>query len=215
MFISLLALFLFYEFIYNYFPKNYSWYMLHFIVNIITILTVYDDIWRVFTLKDKIDKLEPSGGLFNISNPLLFLDCLISGLHLFHIKYSLKKDDWMHHIFMTISLNICLVYLKPIFATCLLFFMNGLPGGIDYFLLMQVKRNKISSLQEKNINTYLNNYIRAPGILILTGFILPVVQINILTLYCIFTSYINAVYYNREVCVNYGEKLERLTHVAT
>ena len=44
--------------------------------------------------------------------------------------------------------------------------MNGLPGGIDYYLLIQVKRGKIKSIEEKKINTYLNNYIRAPGILL-------------------------------------------------
>ena len=48
--------------------------------------------------------------------------------------------------------------------------MNGLPGGIDYLLLILVKIGKIKSIEEKRINTYLNNYIRAPGILILIGF---------------------------------------------
>lgn len=206
MFITCFLIFFFYEVIYNTFSKNYSWYLIHLIVNTIAVLTVYEDIWNVFTVKNTIDNLEPTGGLFKISNPLLFLNCLISSLHLFHIKYALKMEDWMHHIFMTITLNICFFYLKPIFATCFIFFMNGLPGGIDYYLLIQVKRGKIKSIQEKKINTYLNNYIRAPGILIIIGLILPVLEINLLNLYCIFTTFMNAVYYNREVCVNYGIK---------
>ena len=195
-----------YEIIYKYVPREYSWYFMHLIVNFIAVLVVYEDIWTVFTIQDKIENIEPSGGLLKVENPIIFLDCLITSLHLFHMKYALRKDDYVHHTFMTLALNLCVLYFKPIFATCLIFFMNGLPGGIDYFLLILVKKGKIKSIEEKRINTYLNNYLRAPGILILIGFIIPVLDVNFASAFCIFSSFFNAVYYAREVGINYGIK---------
>lgn len=195
-----------YELIYKYVSREYSWYLMHLIVNFIAVLVVYEDIWRVFTIQDRIENIEPSGGLLGVSNPIIFLDCLITSLHLFHMKYALRTDDYIHHSFMTLALNLCVIYFKPIFATCLIFFMNGLPGGIDYLLLILVKTGKIESIEEKRINTYLNNYLRAPGILILLGFIMPALHVNIASAFCIFSSYFNAVYYARQVGVNYGIK---------
>ncbi len=198
--------FLSYEIIYKYLQRSYSWYFMHLIVNFIAVLVVYNDVWRVFTIQDRIENIQPSGGVLKLENPIIFLDCLITSLHLFHIKYALRKEDYVHHIFMISALNLCVVYFKPIFATCLIFFMNGLPGGIDYLLLILVKIGKIKSIEEKRINTYLNNYIRAPGILILIGFIVPALEISIASSFCIFSSFFNAVYYAREVGVNYGIK---------
>tara|TARA_B100000900_G_C20474086_1_gene672630 strand:+ start:87 stop:407 length:321 start_codon:yes stop_codon:yes gene_type:complete len=48
-------------------------------------------------------------------------------------------------------------------AALVYFFSSGLPGGIDYLLLTLVKNNKINRLTEKNINSYLNVYIRMSG----------------------------------------------------
>lgn len=209
--IIIVPILIFYQLIYYYLPQSYNWYLLHTIVNFIALITVYEDIWNIFTLKDSIDKLEPTGGLLRLKEPIVFLECLISGLHIFHIRYAPKYEDYVHHILMSITLHICTTTLRPIFATSLIFFMNGLPGGIDYFLLIQVKRNVISSIVEKRINTYLNNYVRAPGILILIGFIMPVLEINIYTCFCLLTCFFNAVYYNREVCVNYGRKSKSMS----
>ena len=50
----------------NNFSKNYSWYLIHLIVNSVAVLTVYEDIWNVFTIKNTIDNIEPTGGLFKI-----------------------------------------------------------------------------------------------------------------------------------------------------
>ena len=46
----------------------------------------------------------------------------------------------------------------------LLFFMTGLPGGLDYALLAAVKQGWLPPLREKAINAKINTYVRAPGL---------------------------------------------------
>jgi hypothetical protein len=46
-----------------------------------------------------------------------------------------------------------------------LFFLCGLPGGLDYYLMYLVERQRLSKLTEKYYNTALNTWIRAPGII--------------------------------------------------
>ncbi len=53
--------------------------------------------------------------------------------------------------------------LKSIISSFALFFLTGLPGAIDYMLLYLVKINKVNSVTEKKIYTYLSTYIREPG----------------------------------------------------
>ena len=51
-----------------------------------------------------------------------------------------------------------------------MFFLTGLPGCIDYFLLGLVKLNILDKLKEKQINVYINNWIRGPGCVIGSAF---------------------------------------------
>merc|ERR1711935_516630 len=48
------------------------------------------------------------------------------------------------------------------------FFISGMPGGIDYFLLGLLKLGLISPLCEKRVNSSLNVWLRVPGILLST-----------------------------------------------
>jgi hypothetical protein len=43
-----------------------------------------------------------------------------------------------------------------------LFFICGVPGGIDYAMLVAVKMNMMKPIREKKINVHLNTWIRAP-----------------------------------------------------
>eukprot|EP01104_Vermistella_antarctica_P020410 TRINITY_DN8714_c0_g1_i1.p1 TRINITY_DN8714_c0_g1~~TRINITY_DN8714_c0_g1_i1.p1 ORF type:complete len:113 (+),score=19.56 TRINITY_DN8714_c0_g1_i1:177-515(+) len=49
--------------------------------------------------------------------------------------------------------------------------MCGLPGGIDYFLLVLVKHGLIDKMTEKDINRFLNLLIRWPG-MFLAGYLM-------------------------------------------
>eukprot|EP01130_Rhizamoeba_saxonica_P013257 TRINITY_DN5638_c0_g1_i3.p1 TRINITY_DN5638_c0_g1~~TRINITY_DN5638_c0_g1_i3.p1 ORF type:complete len:134 (+),score=15.66 TRINITY_DN5638_c0_g1_i3:114-515(+) len=45
------------------------------------------------------------------------------------------------------------------------FFSSGLPGGLDYLMLVLVKLGFMESIQEKKINSIIQSWIRAPGCL--------------------------------------------------
>jgi hypothetical protein len=90
---------------------------------------------------------------------------VIASLHVFHLVFCrpLPFVEWLHHLVMIVLMLPLAVALNP---GHLLghgaFFASGLPGGIDYFMLVLVKLNLISSLQEKSANSFIQTYLRAP-----------------------------------------------------
>lgn len=79
----------------------------------------------------------------------------IYALHLYHIVFyrPLVFIDWLHHLVMV-------VVMLPL-AYCLVpghllghgaFYSSGLPGGIDYLMLVMVKRGWMKSIDEKSYN---------------------------------------------------------------
>lgn len=90
----------------------------------------------------------------------------IFACHLHHILWyqPLPAVDWVHH-FVMIVIMLPLAYgLQP---GALLghgaFFASGLPGGIDYAMLVAVKQGWMESMTEKRINKTIQLWIRAPG----------------------------------------------------
>lgn len=57
-------------------------------------------------------------------------------------------------------------------ANLYFFFICGLPGAIDYFLLGLVKIERINRLTEKRINNALNLWLRGPGLTLVFAFAL-------------------------------------------
>lgn len=101
---------------------------------------------------------------------------IIYGLHFYHMLVYYKKmrfDDWLHHGLM-IGVALPLTELLP--QTSILghsmFFINGLPGMIDYTLLFLVRNNYIAKSTEKSVNRLLNIWVRCPGCVATTCFIL-------------------------------------------
>lgn len=92
---------------------------------------------------------------------------LVFALHFYHvIRYwqKLRYDDWLHHILMIgIGLPIGWVTDSNSLLGYSLFFMTGLPGGIDYVLLFLVRNGWLQKETEKNINAWMNTWIRSPG----------------------------------------------------
>ena len=58
----------------------------------------------------------------------------------------------------------CGTTCRGLAGNILCFFISGLPGMIDYFLLALYKDRLISSLTEKRINLSINVWLRSPGI---------------------------------------------------
>jgi hypothetical protein len=94
--------------------------------------------------------------------------CAIFALHLFHIAFfrPLPPVDWLHHSIMVILMLPLGYALQP--GPLLghgAFFTSGLPGGIDYFMLVLVKNKCINSMTEKYYNSIIQLWIRCPGCL--------------------------------------------------
>lgn len=138
-------------------------------------------------------------------------------LHFYHALFfnNLVAIDWIHHILM-ISIGIGSYFCPSsvIIATNgLLFFLNGLPGGIDYILLVLVKYKLIRPIREKELNSYLNIWIRSPGVLIGTyNMYLTTVYANYRPYWYTATLIViiliwNAQYFTYRVIGNYFAKL--------
>jgi hypothetical protein len=191
------------------------WYLIHALANTYVVVYGFNNIINCF--KDPFSIINK-----NFTNTLL-LDFVI-GLHLYHIFTSfnnLRIVDWIHHLVSCIlvgysSLLIGNTYL----VNYILFFLCGLPGGIDYYLLTLEKYNIINKIVEKRINVYLNICIRLPGILfaLFMTYLNYIYNINDKYSYCdhiiviIIMNFnlINAIYFTIDVCINYGYNLRVL-----
>ena len=110
------------------------WYFIHFIANMIIVSNTYDNVYYAFLEPKNIMNLPFSN--FNINFTM--------ALHIFHIYTSRNKltlTDWIHHLVSCIFVcTFALYFVKNSIIDYLLFFMCGLPGGIDYFLLYLTKK---------------------------------------------------------------------------
>ena len=141
------------------------------------------------------------------------LGCTL-GLHLYHIIVSfdtLTIVDWLHHLISNVVMVfIGIYYINIPVWNCGCFFMCGLPGGIDYFLLFLTKLKIINRNTEKYYNVYLNNWLRSPGImycalLLHIGYITRKIDASPSVIYMsIFAIVFNAIYFAERVTINYG-----------
>lgn len=136
------------------------WFILHTIANILVIYYVWDDCKNMFIDPIKAFDRIPYYDALNIT----------VALHFYHAMFfkNLTTIDWLHHVLMISIAIISYNCPSPVIITtnALLFFLNGLPGGVDYFLLTLLKYKIIRPIKEKELNSYLNIWIRSPGIII-------------------------------------------------
>ena len=133
------------------------WYILHFIANFIVCVVTFNDVINIIVDPLNVQLKEHTAG-----NVLM-------ALHLYHMIMfkNIQIVDWVHHIVMLTILTFTYSFKAGTYvANYNMFFLSGLPGGIDYFMLTLVKYGKMSNLQEKYINCKLNIWIRGPGIIV-------------------------------------------------
>lgn len=143
--------------------ENHRWCVIHSIANFFIMCM---SLRGMITMISSDQYILDNTHSFDLNSSIIVL-----AIHIYHIAY-FQIDQlslWMHHIIMT------LVQLMPFFndqdqsflmlTDYMLFFLCGLPGMIDYHCMNLVYSGKMSKLREKEINNYLNTYIRAPGIL--------------------------------------------------
>lgn len=181
--------------------KN-PYYLIHTIINGVITYQIFPVIKTIYFDFQNSDNIETD------INPMLL--CL--SLHIYHIihyRKSIDFQDYIHHI-PTISILCYSLFISdyngPVIAH-ILFYLCGLPGGIDYLLLFLVRNGIINRLTEKKVNTYLNLLIRYPGSVISSFITIVYSQYNQISLFgCIITSlftFVNGAYYTNRVMESY------------
>lgn len=184
-----------------------KYYLIHFINNMFITFYTYRNILECLTDIYKFQEYT--------TNPQTII--ITFALHVYHIiSYfdKLRFDDWLHHILMiAIVVPVGIFMNSGSLLGCGLFFLSGLPGGIDYLLLFLVRNKIIDRMLEKYINTYLNIWIRCPGCifhatistLTLIKFADNYSYFNLISGFlCVFIIFWNGVYFMNQVVQNYA-----------
>lgn len=140
----------------------------------------------------------------------------VFAIHFYHIiyyNYKFRFDDWLHHILMVfVSLPLALNLKNGAILSHTFFFITGLPGCIDYFLLFLNRNKLIDKHIEKYTNYILNLWIRCPGCIASSNLILMYYgqnyhKFDILSAFSLllimFTIFWNGVYFMKDIVINY------------
>lgn len=198
--------------------RQTKWYAIHTVGNLaITILSAKD---MIRTMVDPINSVENIANHNSLTCLQSYPILIMSSIHLYHILLYFKEMttiDWIHHLANSgVVGSICTFIIRGSIVNHGLFFMCGLPGGIDYLMLTLNDYNLLSRLNEKRINRYLNMYIRLPGILFncYAGFVyflynkmLPC-NVTFGAIVLILNSW-NSIYFAQRVVENYGYHMGR------
>lgn len=188
-----------------------KYYFIHALNNALIVYLTYGDLVLTFTEFDSV-----------LVNHINILPSIVTySLHIYHTfvyYHKFKFDDWLHHILMGAALFTAHQFRTGRLINYSLFFTTGLPGMIDYFLLFLVKNNKMKSLSEKKINSWINLWIRSPGCVSHAVLTLLVYNIYSKTLLnsafekfgYIFTAVItfwNGIYFMNKVIISYNNAI--------
>jgi hypothetical protein len=193
--------------------RQTKWYLIHTVGNAIIVSLTLKDL--VKTTMDPLGCLNNISDYSSLTNYHSYPVIVMSAIHTYHILLYYKEMvaiDWIHHLASGgLVGSICTFYITGSIVNHGLFFMCGLPGGIDYLMLTLNDMGKMSRFTEKRINRLLNMYIRMPGILFncFCGFLnylyLDPFPYNFSLAAAVFLLDMwNAIYFAQRVTENYG-----------
>lgn len=140
------------------------YFALHVVCNIwISVLSI-PDMW--FVLTDPLTALATS----EINH---WPTALVFSVHVYHMLFfpNLQWIDMIHHVPMIfIGAPLLITGEMGPLTNINNFFMCGVPGGIDYAMLVAVKHGWIDPLTEKNVNASVNVWLRAPALIMIASF---------------------------------------------
>jgi hypothetical protein len=137
---------------------------------------------------------------------------ITNSLHLYHcLAFSLSADELFHHALFIPTIGAMGQYfswgaLQGAIGTQL----SGLPGGIDYLMLVLVKHNRVNVMAQKRLSASLNVYLRGPIITILSFILLQSYLYKRTTVPLAFgllvmgTAAFNALYYTKQSVANFA-----------
>lgn len=146
------------------------WFMLHSAANAYITLVTAPDLINTFS--------EPHWAVYRPAGERS-LDwtnaAMLGSIHLYHMLFfKCTAADWFHHL-LFVPFNQLAYFWPHLFWTdgrlwgsainMQQFFVCGLPGGIDYFMLAMVKEGKMDRLRHKMWQAKINVWLRAPGLI--------------------------------------------------
>ena len=136
-------------------------------------------------------------------------------LHVYHcVAYTdLRMDDIVHHAAFVLPLGAMQLTMQwgPI-CNLLMFFITGLPGGLDYALLVLVKQGKMARLEEKKLNSKIMVWLRMPGLLFFSSIQYVCLRLGFYRVHpawivlCMLLAACNGIFYMAQVHENYHIK---------
>lgn len=184
-----------------------NYYLLHGISNTFITYACISDLQNTYT------------DLNNFYNyPVNYVPSIITlSLHSYHIINYYNRllfDDWLHHILMCgVALPIGLNMNSGFLLNHSLFFLTGLPGGINYINMFLTRNRCMQRLTQKKVNNYLNLWIRAPGCIAHSALTLTLYNSNYemfggyqryLVWCAILLTFWNGIYFMEQVVSNYA-----------
>jgi len=144
-------------FLYRPYSPNIRWFFIHSMTN--GLITYYTSPIVLKCLKDPnqcyLKEWEPE-------SYSAFWLCV--SLHTYHsLFFKLTLGEIKHHVIMCLICGFFTYYKRTLLSTVGLFYVSGLPGFIDYFLLLLVNIDFIESRNQKKVYIILSNWIRCPG----------------------------------------------------
>ena len=96
---------------------------------------------------------------------------LVNALHVYHVlAYSLTAEEWSHHVLFVLTLGTTGAWYDwGLLSNYLAFFLCGVPGGIEYAMLVAKRAQRCSESTFRRCSAILNIGIRQPCVLLGLG----------------------------------------------
>ncbi len=183
------------------------WFALHALANFMVAVLGLPDIY--FVLKNPY-----CGMMFDIIS--WHPSHIAFSIHLYHLLAfsDLRLEDVTHHLLFVGLFGIVNFTMKwgPV-VNFLLFFITGVPGGLNYVLLVLKKEGKISQMEQKRLYSQIDVWMRMPGLLFI-GFNMLSSAIQgytrvpaVASVMCFILAAGNGVYYMEQTCCDYYTRL--------
>lgn len=189
------------------------WFFTHAFANLLVVLTslgsvaaVLRDPFNAMVVDEHRDiSLFGSGSIWPLT--------IINSVHVYHMLggFGLSSADYFHHGLFIPTLGFPgQIFAFGAGANWQAFFISGLPGGIDYFVLGLIRCGLANKMFEKRLSANLNVWLRNPGILSATFILYQSLVYGkvsapwfVCALQLILPPY-NAMYYCKQSVANYA-----------
>ena len=135
------------------------WFFVHAIANAVSAVAAAPDVYRALYG-------DPTH-CFSGRTHTMVANSAVAAAHIYHVlAFKLRAEDIFHHLVFTVilcGLAIPYKHAGGVANNFGCFFLSGLPGGVDYVLLVLVKQGAMAPITEKRLNAAINTWVRGPS----------------------------------------------------